>query len=104
MTDWPFNGAELTAGLRRYLADPTLRIIKIGEEPVDTYPALGQIRGVGIDLSAATLASIICICSNSRRARRGSGWRNRRARGLIARWPATAHRRSRTGSHDANGD
>ncbi|MBI5293800.1 MAG: aminoglycoside phosphotransferase family protein [Chloroflexi bacterium] len=50
MTDWPFNGAELTAGLRRYLADPTLRIIKISEEPVDTYPALGQIRGVGIDL------------------------------------------------------
>lgn len=50
MKDWPFTTFELTAGLRRYLADPTLQIVAVTEEPVPlTLPAT-PVRGVGIDV------------------------------------------------------
>jgi len=50
VSSWPFTWLELTAGLRRYLADPTLKIVDIVEEPVPlTLPAM-SVRGVGVDV------------------------------------------------------
>ncbi|MEP7356939.1 MAG: hypothetical protein ABI847_06835, partial [Anaerolineales bacterium] len=31
---WPFSTAELTAGLRRYFAEPTLQVAGLAEQPV----------------------------------------------------------------------
>jgi hypothetical protein len=50
MTDWPFTNLELTAGLRRYLADPTLRVMDVIEEPVPVRLPATPVRGVGIDV------------------------------------------------------
>jgi len=50
---WPFTTAELTAALRRYLAEASLRILKISEEPIETRQALGLIRGLGLDVERA---------------------------------------------------
>jgi hypothetical protein len=53
MTDWPFTPLELTAGLRRYLADPTLRVLEVVEEPVEIRLPSTPTRGVGIDVERA---------------------------------------------------
>ena len=50
MTRWPFTSLELTAGLRRYLADPTLKILDVVEEPVPVHLPSTPVRGVGIDV------------------------------------------------------
>lgn len=50
MKDWPFTPLELTAGLRRYLADPTLQIVNVSEEPVPVNLPATPVRGVGIDV------------------------------------------------------
>ncbi|MBI3241427.1 MAG: aminoglycoside phosphotransferase family protein [Chloroflexi bacterium] len=50
---WPFTTAELTAALRRYLADASLRVLQISEEPIEVRHALGLIRGVGLDVVRA---------------------------------------------------
>lgn len=48
MTEWPFSTAELTAGLRRYLGQPGLRVAHLWEEPNTARPAIGAIRGLGV--------------------------------------------------------
>jgi len=53
MTDWPFTSIELTAGLRRYLADPTLRVLNVCEEPTEMCLPSSPTRGVGIDVERA---------------------------------------------------
>ncbi len=50
MSAWPFSSLELTAGLRRYLADPTLRIVNVAEEPAPLQLASTLVRGVGVDV------------------------------------------------------
>lgn len=50
---WPFTTAGLTAALRRYLDETALTILEISEEPFRARPALGAIRGVGIELERA---------------------------------------------------
>ncbi|HKZ68791.1 MAG TPA: phosphotransferase [Anaerolineales bacterium] len=50
MSDWPFTMMELTAGLRRYLADPTLRVLEVAAEPLDLTLASTPTRGLGIDV------------------------------------------------------
>lgn len=50
MSQWPFTWFELTAGLRRYLADPTLKVIEIVEEPVPVHLPAMPVRGVGVDV------------------------------------------------------
>lgn len=50
---WPFTTAELTAALRRYLDDASLRVLRISEEPIAARHAIGLIRGVGIDVERA---------------------------------------------------
>jgi hypothetical protein len=59
---WPFSTAELTAGLRRYLAEPTLQVAAVAEEPV--APALSSslgvraVRGLRVSYSAGESAAI----------------------------------------------
>lgn len=53
MSHWPFTTLELTAGLRRYLADPTLRVLEVTEEPADMQLPAAPVRGVGIDVERA---------------------------------------------------
>lgn len=50
MTQWPFSWLELTAGLRRYLADPSLKIVEFAEEPAPLYLPAMPVRGLGIDV------------------------------------------------------
>lgn len=50
MSQWPFSWLELTAGLRRYLADPTLRVGEITEESVPLHLSAVPVRGIGIDV------------------------------------------------------
>ncbi len=50
MTAWPFTDIELTAGLRRYLADPKLRVVGITEEPAPLRIPSTPVRGIGIDV------------------------------------------------------
>jgi hypothetical protein len=46
---WPFSRAELTAGLRGYIGDPTLSITKMEFCDIpDKRPALGRIRGLSV--------------------------------------------------------
>lgn len=53
MDAWPFTASELTAALRRYLADPTLAVLEVREEPLRARRASGRLRGVGIDVERA---------------------------------------------------
>lgn len=52
MTSWPFTSAELTAGLRRYFAEPTLRVVGLSEYTLQNFiPALdapAQVRGLNV--------------------------------------------------------
>jgi hypothetical protein len=50
MTDWPFSTEVLTAGLRRYLADPSLRITQICDEPAPMSLGATPVRGIGVDV------------------------------------------------------
>jgi hypothetical protein len=50
MTAWPFTDIELTAGLRRYLADPKLRVVGVEEEPAPVLLASTPARGIGIEV------------------------------------------------------
>ncbi len=50
MTDWPFTPFELTAGLRRYLADPSLQVLEAVEEPLALRLNSTPTRGIGVDV------------------------------------------------------
>lgn len=45
---WPFERSELTAALRRRLGRPDLQVQRVWEEPVPSRPAVGHIRGLGV--------------------------------------------------------
>lgn len=52
---WAFNRSELTAGLRRYTGDPSLRILELEELPLpDLRPSLGRIRGIRVICKGTT--------------------------------------------------
>ncbi len=59
---WPFSTAELTAGLRRYLAEPTLQVVGLAEEPAAPSPSssLGvrAVRALRVTYSAGDSAAI----------------------------------------------
>lgn len=48
-TDWPFTSAQLTAGLRRYLHDVTVKISEISPMRLPhRQPSIGEIRGLQV--------------------------------------------------------
>lgn len=53
MSSWPFTTAELTAGLRRYFAEPTLRIVGLREHTLRNFilalDAPARVRGLSVD-------------------------------------------------------
>ena len=52
MTDWPFSTAELTAGLRRYFAEPALKVKRMSEYPLQTGrigKTTGRVRGLHVE-------------------------------------------------------
>jgi aminoglycoside phosphotransferase (APT) family kinase protein len=48
---WPFSRAELTAGLRRYLAEPALQVTDLTERPLSAafQSSRGSVRGLRVD-------------------------------------------------------
>jgi len=61
---WPFSTAELTAGLRRYFAEPALQVTALTEQPLP--PALhssrGLVRGLRVTYAAgAATFSVDCV-------------------------------------------
>lgn len=62
---WPFSTAQLTAGLRRYFADPTLHVRAVHDAARPTVPGdtQGAIRGLRIDYAvtggAASLETVV---------------------------------------------
>ncbi len=51
-SDWPFGQSELTAGLRRHLKQADLVVARIWEEQLQSRPAMGHIRGLGVEVVA----------------------------------------------------
>jgi hypothetical protein len=52
---WAFSRSELTAGLRRYTGDPTLRIVELEEQVIpDLLPSVGRIRGIKVTCQGTT--------------------------------------------------
>lgn len=57
--NWPFSRADLTAGLRRFLASPGLRLADV--QPLTVAyrrPAIGRIRGLRVEYAAPAPGSI----------------------------------------------
>jgi hypothetical protein len=49
MRPWPFSVSELTAGLRRYFAEPALQVKSLSERPLTGRPLAGQVRGLRVE-------------------------------------------------------
>ena len=51
---WPFSTGELTAGLRRYFAEPGLQIDGLAEQPLPAalQSDRGSVRGLRVSYSA----------------------------------------------------
>ncbi|MBI3360203.1 MAG: hypothetical protein HY023_03745, partial [Chloroflexi bacterium] len=47
---WPFPVSELTAGLRRYVGAPSLRVKRLWEEPLVRRSATGDLRALGVEV------------------------------------------------------
>ena len=61
---WPFSTAELTAGLRRYFAEPTLHVIALAEQPLPAAlrSSRGSVRGLSVTYTAgAATATVDCV-------------------------------------------
>jgi len=61
---WPFSTAELTAGLRRYFAEPTLQVTGLAEQalPVALQSSRGSVRGLCVTYTAGALTSTVdCV-------------------------------------------
>ncbi len=51
---WPFSESELTAGLRRFSGDPTLRIVRFYDREVtQRLPSIGKLRGIEVQTSGS---------------------------------------------------
>lgn len=65
MTSWPFTPAELTAGLRRYFADPGLRVLALHDHPLvmsDDISGVTQVRGLRVEYqSAGHTLNLACV-------------------------------------------
>jgi hypothetical protein len=61
---WPFSTAELTAGLRRYFAEPALQVTELAEQPLPAalHSSRGRVRGLRVSyvVGAATF-SVDCV-------------------------------------------
>ena len=52
---WPFSLSDLTAGLRKYLDDPTLAVGDVQPMTLPFQkPAIGRVRGIGVSYRART--------------------------------------------------
>jgi hypothetical protein len=63
---WPFTTAELTAGLRRYFAEPALQVRGLAEQPLAQLELPGRaaqgVRGVRVDYSVGLdTLSLDCV-------------------------------------------
>ena len=47
---WPFPVSELTAGLRRRLQHPGLRVLEMWQEPMPGRSGIGTLRGLGVEV------------------------------------------------------
>jgi hypothetical protein len=69
MTAWPFTNAQLTAGLRRYFADSSIRLRSFGEAPL-TAGAEGNyatVRGLRVEYdSGGPALSVECVVKEPR--------------------------------------
>ncbi len=61
MTEWPFSIAELTAGLRRYFAEPALKVKSASEYPLSLRHQARQVRGLRVEYGVG-LESVLLDC------------------------------------------
>jgi hypothetical protein len=47
---WPFPLSELTAGLRRHLGQPRLRVVRLWQEQLERRSGIGTLRGLGVEV------------------------------------------------------
>jgi len=53
--EWPFSIADLTAGLRRYLEDTSIRVAQVRPKTIPfRWPAIGRVRGIEVKYTART--------------------------------------------------
>jgi aminoglycoside phosphotransferase (APT) family kinase protein len=63
VTPWPFTTAELTAGLRRYFAEPTLQVEALSEYALpDNLNASRRVRGLRVTYRSAQIESLSVDC------------------------------------------
>jgi aminoglycoside phosphotransferase (APT) family kinase protein len=86
VTNWPFTVAELTAGLRRYFAEPGLRVTALDERPLpDRASAASQrVRGLHVEYRAGReTLNVECVVKEPQWATRaGLAGAGRREAGL----------------------
>ncbi len=86
LTTWPFSVAELTAGLRRYFAEPGLQVIALGERPLPEWDGITarRVRGLRVEYNARGEAlSVECVVKEPQGATRaGLAGAGRREAGL----------------------
>ncbi len=73
MTAWPFSVAELTAGLRRYFAEPALQVISLSERriPENRRALTRRVRGLHVDYgTGAEALSVECMVKEPQGATR----------------------------------
>ena len=61
---WPFSAAELTAGLRRYFAEPALHVTALAEQPVPTafHSSRATVRGLRVTYTVGpNTLSVDCV-------------------------------------------
>jgi Phosphotransferase enzyme family len=49
-TLWPFPVSQLTAGLRRRLQRPSLKVVEMWQEPMPGRSGIGTLRGLGVEV------------------------------------------------------
>jgi len=85
MSDWPFSIGELTAGLRRYFAEPALKVKAVAERPLSLlHPPTGRVRGLHVDYAVGLeTIGIECVVKEPRgTSRAGLAGAGRREIGL----------------------
>lgn len=71
MTLWPFTLAELTAGLRRYLAEPTLQVRSLSERPLTGEGRVGRVRGLHVEYEVGrAVVGLECVVKEPQGATR----------------------------------
>lgn len=74
MTEWPFSNAQLTAGLRRYFADSSVRVRALNETPFTRLAASNmpsRLRGLRVDYeTGGQHLSVECVVKEPRGTKR----------------------------------